>query len=509
MRVTRHGQVTPLESAEVNVVEVHIAAAIVETPNAVIAAEEVGVRVASTPFGSLFPDLQADKHKLLASAQLEGDLRNLGDTMRDPGPYPTDHVGIPDSNIPAAYTYFGQFVDHDITSERLIGDRIRSIRSPQFDLDSMYGPDSVRKEGPESDQMKIGPLGDSPLGRVAGVDDENDLPRSGSTKLAQIADMRNDENLIIAQLHVAFLRAHNRLVTERELNFNDASRTLRQHYQWIVLDDYLKRIADPDIVERTKKKNRFFTPGNDFFMPREFSLAAFRFGHSMVREGYNKFNEKHTPATLDMLFQFTGFGGFGGKKKLPEDWVIDWSRFLDVGATTFNRARRIDTTLNKMLFDIPTAHLTDVTGEAKFFTGEGRLAVRNLIRGYVRELPTGQAIAKKIRCNMLTATQIEAVAEQVSNEQLAAVRKSNFANQTPLWYYILAEAAHFRSTDNEDHLGPVGSTIVAEVLIDILRRSTDSILGPRYTRENPWIPTLPTEGKFDLADLLRFARVLR
>ncbi len=85
-------------------------------------------------------------------------------------------------------------------------------------------------------------------------------------------------------------------------------------------------------------------------------------------------------------------------------------------------------------------------------------------------------------------------------DQPAILKESGFLTRTPLWFYILAEAAFY---SRGHHLGPVGSTIVAEVLIGILHNSTDSILGDPH-----WRPTLgDTPGQFDLEDLLKLAGV--
>src|ERR687889_1130495 len=162
--------------------------------------------------------------------------------------------------------------------------------------------------------MRIGKV--SPSGnRPPDKDDNNDLPRRGRRpgepeldREARIGDPRDDENLIVAQLHVAFLRAHNRLVNQGE-DFVGARRLLRQHYQHIVLHDFLKKIADPLVVDETIAQNRVYTPGEDrLFMLLEFSVAAYRLGHSMVRSQYN-FNANFPTATFDLLFTFTAMGG--------------------------------------------------------------------------------------------------------------------------------------------------------------------------------------------------------
>ena len=135
-------------------------------------------------------------------------------------------------------------------------------------------------------------------------------------------------------------------------------------------------------------------------------------------------------------------------------------------------------------------------------TGDGaRLAVRNLLRGYLLRMPTGQAVARALGVDPLSAADVEAAAG--SDAQRTILRNAGFLERTPLWYYILAEAM---AASEGARLGAVGSTIVAEVLVGLVHRSEDSILRCRY----PWSPTLgQTAGKFDLADLLRLAGVLR
>src|ERR687893_515469 len=199
----------------------------------------------------------------------------------------------------------------------------------------------------------VSPIG----GRPPGKDDFNDLPREGRSsdperdRAARIGDARNDENTIIAQLHVAFLRAHNQLV-EQGQKFGGASRTLRQHYQHIVLHDFLKRIVDPQIVDETIGQNRVYDPTNQSFMPLEFSVAAYRIGHSMVRAAYNfnlNFNlsgdPDAIPATLELLFTFSALSGqLGNFDTLPDNWIIEWENIIGDGPGV-NKARRIDPNL--------------------------------------------------------------------------------------------------------------------------------------------------------------------
>jgi Animal haem peroxidase len=482
-------------------------------------------------FDFLFPALQNDPANLLPEApETPRSLISLGSTMRDM----SGGSAGGDSEIPAAYTYFGQFVDHDITLEALsadlpnllspdlvplppdeIRDKIRNTRTATLDLDSVYGLPASRVGA----KMEIGKVtllnGTSkPSLRPPGKTDDNDLKREprGSNpetdRAALIGDPRNDENLIIAQLHLAFLLAHNVLVDKFE-KFRKARRLLRQHYQHIVLHDFLKRIADPQIVDDTIKKNRVYNAmAEPFFMPLEFSVAAYRFGHSMVRAVYdfnlnfNTSGESGTvPATLQLLFTFTALSGqLGNFDTLPDNWIIEWQNVVDVGEP-FNKARLIDTKLVEPLFE-----LRDIEGVV--LLGDGaRLAVRNLLRGYLLRMPTGQAVARLLseklqgvrEIPVLTPDQIEGAA---GDDQVQVLRDAGFLERTPLWYYILAEAAVLAQGK---HLGPVGSTIVAEVLVGLVRRSKNSIL-----RTKRWKPTLPSDkpGTFTLTDLLKLAGVL-
>ncbi|HET6974683.1 MAG TPA: heme peroxidase family protein [Pyrinomonadaceae bacterium] len=490
----RHGAILPLE------------------PTANYAKEGDARRVASNeckppswPFGFMFPELQHDPMSLLeTSKRTVSNLRRLGSNgMNDP---PIDKA--PGVQVPAIYTFFGQFVDHDITREKgssmiqlskpypidpkLIPLHIVNSRSPNLDLDHVYGPDVDGQFAPRdpNDRRKllIEEVGPGVLGPIPGKDPISDLPRRADGT-PRIGDRRNDENIVVSQLHVAFLKAHNVLVDEG-LSFEGARKLLTQHYQWIVLDDFLDRIADPNIVKRIRDYGaRFFNPSSrSLFMPLEFSVAAFRFGHSKVRAAYNEFNCKNVLGGLDLLFS-------NAHQRLSEDWVIDWKAFLKP-EDNLNLPRPIDTSLTDMLLKLGKDEVDDNDPE-------GNLAIRNLLRGYILRLPTGQAVAKAMASQgvvPLIEQQLRRVAEEIP-DQLGALKGTDFLTRTPLWFYILAEASYY---SRGYHLGPVGSTIVAEVLIGVLRNSTYSILSVP-----DWRPTLgQTTGRFDLKDLLSFAGVL-
>ncbi|WP_430787447.1 LysM peptidoglycan-binding domain-containing protein [Actinoplanes sp. G11-F43] len=528
----RLGHGRPITDEDLNRAKEDLAAYTAENPLAFALAPPVGTQ----PFDLLFPTLQDDEANLLPRLpDTTVKLKKLGSAMTDDdrGDDPTK-----DGPIPAAYTYLGQFIDHDITLEIqnkkaglgsggpdvLVDDRmaplslaeirrvVRNQRTATLDLDSVYGsPAPV-----DGDRLVVGTVtrldrAQPPFVRPKGKGDDNDLPRlgpsddHGTDRAARIGDPRNDENTIISQLHVAFLKAHNALV-DKGLSFREARRVLRQHYQHMVVQDFLKRVADPAIVDDVLTHgNRWYNPqAEPFFMPLEFAVAAYRFGHSMVRGMYD-FNSNFRadgrpgPGSLDLLFVFTALSGeLGDFPTLPENWIIEWQNIAGPGDVM--RARKIDTNLAS-------------TGGGALFTlkndeGEvekpepfaARLAVRNLLRGYRLRLPTGQAVAELLKVPVLSKDQIRRAAG--NDEQRTVLDQSEFLTRTPLWYYVLAEA---EAMHEGAHLGPVGSTIVAEVLIGLVRRSTDSVL-----KQPGWKPTLPTEkpGLFQLADLLRLADVL-
>ncbi|MFN2247784.1 MAG: peroxidase family protein [Candidatus Promineifilaceae bacterium] len=481
-----------------------------------------------TQFGYLFPDLQADEHLLPPGAQTIANLKRLGASMRDMTPDDDRN-----SEIPSAYTYLGQFIDHDITLEALsdtflalddptllsseqVLQRIENRRTAALDLDSLYDPQAQY----DGDHMLLGKV--FPVGKpVPNKDENNDLPRSGRDandprfdRFALIGDARNDENLNIAQLHLAFLRAHNEIVDAGH-SWDGAQRVLRQLYQWIAVNDFLVRIAGQEIVDSVKTANHFFDPpAGEFFMPLEFSVGAYRYGHSMVRQAYQYNVYIHSQGgalfkgTLDQLFTYTALSGQlgtgDGYDTLPDYCIIEWENFIN---PLRNAARCIDTRLVEPLY-----HLRDELGiELPGILAS--LAVRNLLRGYKLRLPTGQAVAARMNLPVLAESDLrELIAANADQAGLSAGDKTNLINagfdqRSPLWFYILAEA---ELTQNGMRLGPVGGTLIAEVLIGLVRRSADSI----FNMTPGWNPShfsqqmkRPMNPNYHLMALLRLAGV--
>jgi hypothetical protein len=469
-------------------------------------------------------------------------LKALGEVMTG---QPDTENGA-NSNIPAPYTYLGQFIDHDITltvksetidPDTLIGqdifsslprekvrNQLKNKRTGSFDLDSIYGlqPDTANANlavpflGDKFELGKVTPVlfpaldenGNSvtdAAGNVVnrsfrpdGKEDNNDLPRvpaisATNPQKAQIGDKRNDENTIIAQLHLAFLKFHNAVVDDG-FAFDDARRLVTHHYQWLVLQDFLPRVCDGKIVrEVLQKGNRLYRPRNtEKFMPFEFSVAAYRFGHSMVRENYDfnlnflKPDDKRNrrgrqfEGSLKLLFKFTKESGdLDGNPTLADNWIIEWERMFE------DRAMQIDTILTPFLATLPEQpNPVDVMRH---------LAIRNLLKGYLFRLPTGQALAEALLkpTDRLTQEELKAAC---TSKQVTVLTSNGFLDKTPLWFYILAEA---KAKGGGNHLGPLGSLLVAETIIGLMRANLHSILN------QPFFPTFGQRlGQFDLQDLL-------
>ncbi|MFM9965429.1 MAG: peroxidase family protein [Planctomycetaceae bacterium] len=460
-------------------------------------------------FGRMFPHLaplQVPDAGLIAlgDAMMEGKNGAVG---------PNDPAGD-NASIPAGFTYLGQFIDHDITfdttgiPEVLVDPQaIHNFRTPKLDLDCLYGlgpaaqPFMYQRADP--DKFLIGTNRPTPDQNGTNIPEKpNDLPR-GADGFALIGDPRNDENLIVAQLHLAFLKFHNKVVDKLKSEgvlasevFSQARRLVTWHYQWTVLNDFLRRLIDPAVLDDVLKNGRnFYRFIDEPFIPAEFSVAAYRLGHSMVREeyDYNRVFNPHPGATargtLDLLFQFTGLSGPNSgpfKMPVPTNWIIDWRRFFQglpaaPGApTSFNFSRKLDP------FAAPALHNLPNVG------GEKRLPVRNLLRGSRVGLPSGQAVAAEIGVTALTPAQI------AKGPDGAVAKAHGFDQRTPLWYYVLKKA---QVKGKSERLGPVGSRILAEVFVGMLRGDNGSFLAAAPE----WMPTLgKTAGSFSMADLLLF-----
>ena len=294
-------------------------------------------------FTRLFPYLPSARFAQHDLERLAHEMTAPKDTDADTEPDPEENPGIP-----AAYTYLGQFVDHDLTfdpishlRETLTGAQLRALvdfRTPRFDLDNLYGrgpddqPYMYRKDG-----IRM-LLGESMSGKPYDPGAVQ-LPRGPSGR-ALIGDPRNDENRIVAQLHAIFLRFHNRVVQKmggtRHVSFREARDQVRWHYQWILVNDFLPTILEEQTYQSVFPDPYGPVPGiprlreNDLeLMPVEFSVGAYRFGHSMVRPRYRLNPTIERPIFSNYPYDDTA--DLGGFRPIPAGWAIDWQFFIDLG----------------------------------------------------------------------------------------------------------------------------------------------------------------------------------
>ena len=547
---------------------------------------------AVTPF-KYYHD-EPDLNTLAPTKQTVRALDALGEAMveQDSGLGTFDSKQRPDSSIPPIYTYWSQFIDHELTARTDRNEGVSVItgaasrlcpvpsvqvvhqlfnrRTPNFDLDAIYGSltnpcDAARKNYQEQfakalrdpinpAKMRVGMNAD--IGHVTPPQNaialKRDLPRVGQIdqatldtlkdpdilqadhRLAFIGDPRNDENLLVAQFHTALLHFHNAVVDWLEANdpvegeapqalFERAQKVVRWVFQWLVVNDFLMTMAVPAVVRKTLRHGaKMYVANADNgqpYMPLEFSTGAYRFGHSMIRNSYD-YNRNFgrggafaDRATLDQLFSFTGGGPFPfGFNSLPTNWIIEWDRFTgevpmdDRDDLPARLARSIDTRLAAPLGKL----VKEANDESNINIQRlmKHLARRNLRRGFVLSIPTGQAMAKFFGVTPLSAGEIR---RGMSLNVQFVLEQGGFLQKSPLWFYILREA----EINGGNRLGLLGSAMVAETFIGVMLLDQNSYLAQNET----WHPGRPVPGatrqpifaqgdKMKIGDLLRFAGVL-
>jgi hypothetical protein len=391
----------------------------------------------------MFPELPAldvDEAMLHAIGRVGG-VCDRGDVDDSPASLGREAAGWP---------IFGQFVAHDVTADRsVLHSRsdprlLRNARAPQLNLECMYGD---------------GPIGhpflfqrDDPAKFLLGAEG-HDVCRN-TEGIAIVGDPRNDAHMLMAQMHLAMQKAHNSFVDdvrgggvpEHEV-FDRAAREMRWHYQAAVLNEFLPSLVGPPFVNEILERGpRWFRPVGDVFIPLEFADAAYRYGHSQIRQKY-QVNGAADPVPI--------FPDLLGFRPVPWQHIVDWTLLFDAhGHGRAQRAKKIDGQLPRSLMQLPVA----ITGECEVDEYHS-LAVRDLQRGQGVGLPSGEAVARHLGVPPLTRSEV-------------GLQAAGWRGETPLWYYILREAA---VTTAGDGLGPVGGRIVAEVIVALLERDPASV----------------------------------
>ncbi|HYJ03522.1 MAG TPA: heme peroxidase family protein [Chthoniobacterales bacterium] len=493
----------------------------------------------ATYYTRMFPQLE--RLPSMPNSKHEIGLQELGLIMKD------DNEESGDSEVASGATYLGQFIDHDLTLDLTpldyahVGpDRTPNHRTPFLDLDHLYGggpnlsPFLYDMTGsPGAEHFLIGStrkamIGNSRLGPSA-----DDLPRN-RMGIALVGDPRQDENVIIAQLNLAFLKIHNLLLDlliaehpNGRVNragpvggtlFEQARRLLIWHYQYVVFHEFLGTLVTPDVFAEVLKGRIAWAPraNKRFSIPLEFSVAGFRFGHSMVRDSY-PYNDFHDDAKLGELLKQTGIGG-GARPRLPADWVIKWSNFFPLEGIP-RSARRINTQLAIGLHglnpDTVKLYRAPVVKPAPNGSPPtSALSVRTLLRGARVGLPSGQDVAKAMRIQKpLTEDEVS------QGLHRPTLIKYGFDRDTPLWYYVLKEAESSRLGSEAEppklggeaeppklsggaHLGPVGSRLVAGVIVGALLADPNSYLSIDPDWQPPVLDGQPRDSMSALLSLV-------
>lgn len=398
-------------------------------------------------------------------------LADLAQRQEDPNNLSENN---PDG-VTSINTYFGQFLDHDLTLDTsppptapVDPTTLINNRTFALDLDSVYGG------GPSvSPQLYSG---DKFLIQEPNPNGVRDLPRNPDGS-AILVEKRNDENQVLAQIHVAFLKAHNRLI-DQGLSFEAARTKLAHHYRLAVSQDYLVDVLTPvpaKVVEKIdpKKKGTYI----------EFSVAAFRFGHSQVRLAY-RLNGTNNCQNLQVFSLTAPAASLMGGRQIQAGRQIDWGMFVEelpqpegcAGVQPRNISRKIDTLISASLFRLP------IPGAEA--TGSNVLAFRNMLRAKFYDLPSGQDMAEYLGIPVITPEELNL--------------GPGFESGTPLWFYVLAESERAGGAK----LGPTGSAIVNASFTGALEN------GEKLTGKGTTDPAIVgPDGVMQVADLLVFAGV--
>jgi hypothetical protein len=433
-----------------------------------------------TDFTKLFPDLDGSWFP-------EYQLRLL--CLPD-GPMDVGHAGsAPQDNptIPAGFTFLGQFLDHDMTfdvfsdiNSNVRAQDVRNALTPTLDLGNVYG------RGPVLDAFLYD---DDNASLVYGTarNPDGDVCRN-PVGTAIIGDPRNDDNLFVSQIELAFIKFHNQVVQDLSKEyegltlFNMASRLVRWHYQWMVYHDFLPRFIGRELFEEIERNKPQYFSSQSLAIPIEFSAAAYRMGHATVRQHYRV----NAQFDQQQVFDLHHPGDF-----VSPDSRVDWKYLFNTDPRTQPQSCKLfDTFLASELLTLPTSAIPGYE-QHKLPNGDVdplylSLAGRNLLRQNEFGLPAGQTVARHLGVHVY------------SSEELG-VPKGWDRDVVPLWYYILKEA----KLANQGHfLGPVGGRIVGEVFFGLLLNDPDSFLHNEGFKPSA---KYGSNGTFTMADLLRVA----
>jgi heme peroxidase len=431
-------------------------------------------------------------------------LQALGAAMIDQGGRVSDER--PEILVETGYTYFGQLVAHDLTKDVSSIEEawwkdpsdLENLQTPRLDLSVLYGGGpSTSPELYEDDKVRL----------RTGKSFDVCVGRQGERILA---DDRGAENLILRQMTAVFCRLHNFAVEQLRPQFSSeaslfehAQRRTGWQFQYLAVRDYLATILDRNVYNKVFLKGRPQIRWKTFSVPIEFSAAAMRFGHAMVRPNY-LFSYGHEMRLPEV------FGRTPERGSLNDELKINWGLFFQgAGSASALTARPIDTRLAEPFQNLPPDLIGAAEARCPFASpseAPSQLAVRTLLRGSALKLPSGQVVARAFNEEMLSESEITQNSTGSETKQGRIILAAGLAKETPLWYYILKES---EVRHNGNCLGPVGSHLVAETIFAALRSDPSSYVNRSPRDEFPPLWKFSGEERriHGLSELFRLASI--
>jgi len=357
--------------------------------------------------------------------------------------------------IDVGYTYLGQFIAHDIVPQtNPIAGQSRDVL-PYLNLDSVYGM------GTQTATLQDA-RGLFPIRRLTPEGPE-DLPRTNG--VPNIPELRNDDNVIVSQLHLFWQRLHNVILQRRYASTASEARFMTTLvFQLVVVEDYLRQVLAPAVFDSVFRFDRRWLNLPSRPIAREFAHAAFRFGHSMVRPFYESFPQQ-PDVTLPELFR--------ANRNLDARLELDLRRMFGwpVLNNRIEDAMTIDPFITREMRQVPIPTGATIN-----------IAEMNLRAGIAAQLPSGKEYVQQLLAGP-NGSQLKAAFGLSPLPDIGPLAERLMPSSgitidnLPLWPYLLVEAVH---ASEGKHLGVVGSLICAEAIANAIAGASHSIYRGRW-----------------------------
>ncbi len=432
-----------------------------------------------------------------------------------------------DGRIPAGLTYIGQMISHDIvpsTNNRFPRQNGADV-TPFLNLDSLYGDDKfLDEDGIISLEGKF-ILGNS-VGEMANRSfyyEGEDLLRGDTDP--RIPELRNDENVLISQLHLFWLRFHNKVVdkffatTAKDKRFGCAKKFVVSVFQRIVVDDFLYHVLDPEIYNLYCLGKNGMLEGEGGFIynsddkpfekiPVEFSHAVFRFGHSMVRRQYQLQPGDKAVGLADLFIT-------DHAADIQKEKVVDWSLFFGRSIKEnedMQFASKIDLRIASPMGKMPgngfTRHIVGLNLKANI---DGKVPTGGEAIDWIRDKRPKLAWEASLyddaaknknensfiepTCKGTVLGKISVDLSATGEENIRGTIEGKQPEELPLWFYILIENNSLNQRGMR--LGKLGSIITAEVIMNSIKGAKALRSELDFKVKRPVKPEATKKGKSD------------